>query len=229
MPKLDKKINQTTTKLDENSTSFLFSSSVYFYYKPEYLFSVNKVSENNLKKISNVVDDVYPVRMTSNFFDDPSISGFVNFVGNTAWSILDDQGYAMNHYEVFFNEMWTQEHHKHSLMEQHIHGLGSQIVGFYFLEVPKNSSRLIFHDPRPGKIQNNLFEKDISKATLASNAINFNPKPGMLVLTNSWLPHSFSRHTSKDPIKFIHFNLTASLKPPSNIKEKYNTSKAEVI
>jgi len=92
-------------------------------------------------------------------------------------------------------------------MEQHVHGSGSQIVGFYFLEVPENSSHVVFHDPRAGKPLISLAETDMSKATFASNAINFEPKEGMLMFTNAWLPHSFSRHGNKKPMKFIHFNL----------------------
>jgi uncharacterized protein (TIGR02466 family) len=207
----------------------LFSSPVYIFYKQEFLNSVKKVSEENLKKISGRVDDIYPVEMTSNFFDDIRISEFVHFVGSTAWDILDDQGYDMKQYSVFFSEMWTQKHYKHSLMEPHIHGFGSQLVGFYFLEVPKKSSKLVFHDPRSGKVQNNLLEKDTNVASHGSIAINFNPEPGMLVLSNSWLPHSLSRHPSKEPIKFVHFNLMADLKPNFSNNNNYITSQAEVI
>ena len=103
--------------------------------------------------------------------------------------------------------MWTQEHYKHSSMEQHVHGYGAQIVGFYFLEVPEGSSRVIFHDPRAGKVQNDLPERDPNNASIASRMINFEPKPGLLMLTNSWLAHSFTRHASDKPIKFVHFNL----------------------
>jgi hypothetical protein len=38
--------------------------------------------------------------------------------------------------------------------------------------------------------------------------VNFQPNPGLLIFANSWLPHSFSKHASDEPIKFVHFNLT---------------------
>jgi uncharacterized protein (TIGR02466 family) len=109
---------------------------------------------------------------------------------------------------VSFIEMWTQEHHKHSAMDQHVHGFGSQIVGFYFLEAPEGSSKAVFHDPRAGKVQNDLPEQDMNIATPASRMVNFTPKPGMMIFANSWLAHSFTRHTADQPIKFVHFNLT---------------------
>ena len=148
--------------------------------------------------------------MTENYFADPRISDFCNFVGSTAWNILSEQGYAMEDKVVTFSEMWTQEHHKHSAMEQHTHP-NTQIVGFYFLEVPENSSRVVFHDPRAGKVQTNLPEQDVNMATFGSQMINFEAKEGLLIFSNAWLPHSFTRHASEKPLKFVHFNLTVQV------------------
>jgi hypothetical protein len=92
-------------------------------------------------------------------------------------------------------------------MEQHVHGGGVQIVGFYFLEVPEGSSRVVFHDPRPGKVMSELPQKDVTQATSASQMINFEAKPGMMIFSNAWLPHSFTRHAGDTPLKFVHFNL----------------------
>ena len=145
--------------------------------------------------------------MSDNLFPDPRMADFNQFVGSTAWNILQSQGYAMNNFSTVFESMWTQEHHKHSLMEQHIHGFGAQLVGFYFLEVPEFSSNVVFHDPRHGKVILNLPEADMSIATPASNAIHFNPKPGLLIFSNAYVPHSFGRHASDKPLKFVHFNI----------------------
>jgi len=90
-----------------------------------------------------------------------------------------------------------------------------QIVGFYFLETPENCSNVVFHDPRTAKVQINLPEQDISMATPASRMINFTPKPGMMIFSNSWLSHSFTRHAADNPIKFVHFNLTVIMQPQS--------------
>jgi hypothetical protein len=50
----------------------------------------------------------------------------------------------------------------------------------------------------------------MADVTHASTMINFVPKEGQLMLTNSWLPHSFTRNESKKPIRFIHFNVVVS-------------------
>jgi uncharacterized protein (TIGR02466 family) len=193
-----------------------FPSQIYLIERPDFLESVMQVSEGELEIArKNGIDELHPVLMTNNFFGDPRVHKFSEFVGTTAWNILSSQGYAMADKSVQFTEMWTQEHHKHSLMEQHIHGYGSQMVGFYFLEAPENSSRLVFHDPRAGKVQSELQEQDTTIATAASKMINFTPKAGLLVFANSWLAHSFTKHAADSPLKFVHFNLTVIQTPQS--------------
>jgi len=66
---------------------------------------------------------------------------------------------------------------------------------------------LIFNDPRPGKVQNDLPENDARNVTFASKMINFEPKAGELIFAPAWLPHSFSRHGSDEALKFVHINV----------------------
>ena len=192
-----------------------FPCPIYLIERPDFLEAVQSVSEEGLaaQRKTQELNEIYPVVMSGNFFADPRMVGFSEFVGATAWNILNEQGYAMQDKAVQFTEMWTQEHHKHSSMDQHVHGFGSQIVGFYFLETPENCSRLVFHDPRSAKVQIDLPEQDMSMATPASKMINFTPKPGLMVFANSWLAHSFTRHAAELPIKFVHFNLTVIMAP----------------
>ena len=208
--------------------AYHFPCPIYLIERPDFLDAVKEVSDENLdtQRKTQELNEIYPVVMSGNYFADPRIEKFVQFVGATAWNILAEQGYAMQDKVVSFTEMWTQEHHKHSAMDQHVHGFGSQIVGFYFLETPENCSRVVFHDPRSGKVQIDLPEQDINMATPASKMINFEPKPGMMIFANSWLAHSFTRHASDKPIKFVHFNLTVQMAPQQNIVAP---SEAEII
>jgi uncharacterized protein (TIGR02466 family) len=203
--------------------AYHFPCPIYIIERPDFLDAVNAISEEALDvaKKAQTLNEIYPVHMTSSYFGDPRMNGFTEFIGATAWNILNEQGYAMQDKAVSFMEMWTQEHYKHSAMDAHVHGYGSQIVGFYFLETPEDCSRVVFHDPRAGKVQIDLPEQDISAATPASKMINFTPKPGMMIFANSWLAHSFTRHASELPIKFVHFNLSVIAQP--------QTCPAEVI
>jgi len=195
--------------------AFNFQSPVYLIERPDFLNTVNIVSNEALNVIRKEHDlnEIYPVYMTGSYFADSRMATFSEFVGATAWNILNDQGYAMQDKAMSFMEMWTQEHFKHSAMDAHTHGFGSQITGFYFLETPEDCSRLVFHDPRVGKVQIDLPEQDMSMVTTGSKMINFVPKPGMMVFANSWLAHSFTRHAADKPIKFVHFNLTVIPQP----------------
>jgi uncharacterized protein (TIGR02466 family) len=201
--------------------AYHFPTAIYLIDRPDFLESVAEVSDEALAAADKPLDEIYPVHMSGSFHNDPRVNDFAQFVGGTAWNILNEQGYQMQDKVVSFTEMWTQEHHKHSSMEQHVHGHGSQIVGFFFLEVPENSSRVVFHDPRAGKVQIDLPEQDVSMATAASRMINFTPKAGLLIFANSWLAHSFTRHAADKPIKFLHFNLTVqqapSCPPPAEV------------
>ena len=195
--------------------AYHFPCPIYIIERPDFLETVNAISEEALEvqRKERDLNEIYPVYMTGNYFGDPRVAGFTEFVGATAWNILNEQGYAMQDKAVSFTEMWTQEHHKHSAMDAHVHGFGSQIVGFYFLETPEGGSNIVFHDPRAAKVQIDLPEQDVNNATPASKAINFTPKPGMMIFANSWLSHSFTRHAADLPIKFVHFNLTVIQQP----------------
>jgi uncharacterized protein (TIGR02466 family) len=197
--------------------AYHFPCPIYLIERPDFLETVNTVSEEFLAtaRKERKLDEIYPVHMTGSYFGDPRMAKFSEFVGATAWNILNEQGYAMNDKVVQFTEMWTQEHHKHSAMDAHVHGYGSQIVGFYFLETPENGSRVCFHDPRAAKVQIDLPEQDMNMATPASKMINFTPKPGMMIFANSWLSHSFTRHAADLPIKFVHFNLNVQMAQPA--------------
>jgi uncharacterized protein (TIGR02466 family) len=203
---------ETSSDIDNKETINVenhFCTQIYSIHKPEFLSSVKKVSKKYIKEIKQKqnLNSVYPVIMSGSYYHEPSIQEFCNFVGNTAWDILNNQGYNLNNLLLNFTEMWTQEHYKYSNMEQHVHSNGSQIVGFYFLKVPEESPSLLFYDPRAGKIQSSLSENNTEDLTLASNIINFKPKEGTLIFTNSWLAHAFTRNISKKPFKFVHFNL----------------------
>ena len=190
--------------------AYYFPCPIYLIERPDFLDAVKTVSEEALEvqRKERDLNEIYPVYMTGSYFGDPRVASFTEFIGSTAWNILNEQGYAMGDKAVSFTEMWTQEHHKHSAMDAHVHGFGSQIVGFYFLETPEDCSRVVFHDPRAAKVQIDLPEQDVNVATPASKMINFTPKPGMMIFANSWLAHSFTRHVADLPIKFVHFNLT---------------------
>lgn len=196
-----------------HETIYCFQSTVVTADRPDFLDAVRPVVMEYLKKSEdnqNELNDIYPVRMTESIHQDERLSQFSEYIAVTAAQILDEQGYHMCGLATFFESMWCQEHRKYSLMEQHVHP-GVQIVGFYFIDVPEKSSVATFYDPRPGKVQNSLNETNPGDITFASNAFHIEPKPGTLIFTNSWLPHSITRNMSDQPVRFIHFNIGVTI------------------
>ena len=217
-------IDESETPVQEASTDkkieafWHFPTIIYSAKAPQFLPTAKKVVMEAIaekKKEITKLNEIYPLIMTGNLHEDPRMADLSKFIAQSAWEILDSQGYAMQNFSTYFTEFWCQEHHKHSAMEQHVHGYGSQLVGFYFIDVPENSSRVVFHDPKAGKVQLNLPEKDMSQATPASNMINFVPEAGMCMFANAWLAHSFTRHAASKPMRFIHFNVSVQMAAPT--------------
>lgn len=187
-----------------------FASVIYTVQKPDFLSEVGSVVTELLAraKAARPLNEVYPVYMTETLSGHAKTAKLEQFIAESVWAILNDQGYMMDAFEAFVSEFWAQEHHKHSGMEQHVHPYGVAISGFYFLNAPDNGCMIEIHDPRPGKVQASLPPRDLSKVTQANNSLLIKPQPGLMVFTNAWLPHSFTRNASDQPATFIHFNVS---------------------
>lgn len=183
----------------------IFPTFLYAVEKPEFIEQVKVVSYELLSN-SEIKSPLYPTKMTGPMQMDGRLQDFARYTAITAGNILTDQGYKTEGQGAYFESMWCQEHHKMSNMEQHTHP-NALIVGFFFLDVPPNSSIISFSDPRAGKVATPLDEANNNIISYASNSFYVEPKPGLLLFTNSWLPHSFSRHGNDQPLRFIHFNI----------------------
>lgn len=199
---------QNTNVLD---TDYFFASPVYSISRPDFLKKVSKVSEESLDESRDHIEmnKLWPHMMSGDFSQDLRIENFTQYVLSTAWNVLVSQGYLMENYELGFTAMWTQEHHLNSDMPEHVHSDYSQLVAFYFLEVPEDGSALVLHDPRAGKVQIDLHPKNIQDITHASRQIFVKPKAGDLIITNAYLAHSFTRNMNKNPTTFVHMNIAA--------------------
>jgi hypothetical protein len=194
---------------------YYFSSPVYSKILPEYLDVAKSVSNEYIADIKNTIEfsELFPYYNTQNFENDSRILPLATEIIKTCSHVLDTQGYDLGNYELVFTEFWCQEHQYSGGQERHIHGGGNVLTGFYFLECPLDSCKLVIHDPRPAKeFGSFLQEKDYNTGSEASQAINFTPEAGQLIITNSYLPHTFTKNGSKEFFKMIHFNVTAVYK-----------------
>jgi uncharacterized protein (TIGR02466 family) len=202
-----------------------FSSAVFRMHRPDFLHTIRPLFNEYVDSVRGEIVDkkeykIYPAIMTRNMHQDERLDAFVAFIGNLSWTILDGQGYNMDMYYTKIQDMWGQNHQQASGMDHHIHGVGSVLSGFYFIDVPETSSQVTFHDPRSAKIYSGLPERNINNLTPACNMINFTPKAGDLIIANSWLPHSFLRNFNTSAFNFLHFNI--EVVPNTNMDIKNN-------
>jgi uncharacterized protein (TIGR02466 family) len=190
--------------------SAIFASMVYTIRKPEFLDATLAASDEMLARAraARPMNNTYPFVMSDSMIGNERTLPLEQFIAESAWAILDSQGYQMDQFGTYVSEFWVQEHFKYSGMEQHVHPYGVTISGFYFLTAPQGGSVIELHDPRPGKVQASLPIKEQTQVRDANNTLQINPEPGLMVLSNAWLPHSFTRNSSNDPVKFIHFNVS---------------------
>ena len=219
------------------AVEYHFPTAFYSIAKPEFLDTAKFVSKEYLNKAKKekpkdkLMDKLFPVVMSNTFADDERVRDLVMYVAQTAWNILNEQGHDMRNQEVYIMDFWAQEHHMRSANEEHVHGFGAQITGFYVLEAPENCSRISLFDPRPAKRQINLPEANMEQVTYASHAVNYVPQPGTLYFMNTWVPHGFTRHGNEKPLKFIHFNLGSRwiATPPAPDANTEVQSTAEIV
>jgi uncharacterized protein (TIGR02466 family) len=203
--------------MDKLEEAHYFSSPIYVVKKPEFLYAVRTVSERYEE--ASREGSKGATLMTGTYAHEPELEEFSRYVSQTAWNILASQGYNMDSLVTFFTEMWTQEHGHMSSMETHIHGHGVQISAFYFIDAPKDSCKLVLHDPRHAKVIINLPEKDATKITMGSHQVVFTPEAGSLIFANAWLPHSFTKNMSQEPMRFVHMNLSVAVAPEAQEPE----------
>jgi uncharacterized protein (TIGR02466 family) len=201
--------------MDKLEEFHYFTSPVYAIKKPEFLEPVRKISQKYLaaSKARNKSKNPMTV-MTANFSHEPSLAEFAQYISQTTWNILNSQGYAMDELVTFFHEMWTQEHNFQSSMETHVHGNGSQMTVFFFLNMPKNGMKMMIQDPRPAKVITNLPLKDGKAVTPAAQHVVFTPEEGTILFAPAWLPHNFTRnHSRQEAVRFVHMNLGVTQAP----------------
>jgi uncharacterized protein (TIGR02466 family) len=200
----------TDTPQDIFAPFAYFPTTIYTIKKPEFLETVSSVSKEALSaaKEHHEMNQTYPVVMSVGMMGDTRIADFETFIAQAGWTVLDNQGYDMSLFNTYVSELWCQEHFKFSGMEQHVHPYGVYLSGFYFLDTPENGPVIEIHDPRPGKVQASLPYKQTTDVSEAHNSLYIKPEPGLMVISNSWLPHSFTRNSSDEPARFIHFNIS---------------------
>ena len=207
----------------------LFESVVYRKELPKYVDELNKITNSYLNKARKqakesifarekkykvaIGDHGMSYHSHGKLCNDKRMVDFATLIRSTAKNILETQGFDLVNHSMEYTEMWVQQfadrgggHHG-----THVHW-DNHISGFYFLKCSNRTSVPVFHDPRPGRMMLNLPIKDHTKLCYAMERQIVRPKPGTLLMFNSYLPHEFKVDSGIDAFRFIHFNIKATPK-----------------
>ena len=141
---------------------------------------------------------------------DPGLKELEQYIGATGINLMNEWGYNMEQYSMFFTEFWVQEFAKNGggHHDTHVHW-DNHISGFYFLKCNDKTSYPIFHDPRAGAMMTKLPLKDSQKVSPMSDQLYYKVQPGQLIFFPAYVPHQFAVDPGIQPFRFIHFNLQA--------------------
>ena len=218
-----------TTNKEIMNTQWYFQTPVYSIMKPEWLSSSIKATDkfideaykrekSKLKERKKFLGNKDYLKVKDHGMSyhstplngDPGLKELEQYVGQTSFNLMEEWGYNMEKYTMFFTEFWVQEFSKNGggHHSTHVHW-DNHMSGFYFLKCSDKSSYPVMHDPRAGAMMTKLPHKNEDKISPMSDKIHYKPKPGMLMFFPGYVPHEFAVDDGIDDFRFIHFNLQA--------------------
>jgi uncharacterized protein (TIGR02466 family) len=178
-----------------------FPSCVYRDEQPDWVGYINQVIQ---KYYAQAVSDGL-LDQTGQMANDPGLKFLVDYLVLASDTILREQGYDMDKYELYVSGLWGQDVKCNGSTNIHVHG-HSQICGWLFLETPKGGAYPVYHEPRMNKQIVELGLAPSSELTNASSYVHFdNIKPGTILMANSWMQHQLTQNNSQAQTKSVHF------------------------
>jgi uncharacterized protein (TIGR02466 family) len=178
-----------------------FSSSIYREEHPEWVEYTLQVAQ----RYYVAAQDGGVVAQTEHMANDPDLKFLVDYLLLAGNTILREQGYDVDKYELYLSGLWGQDVKCTGSTNVHIHK-NSQICGWFFLETPEGGSYPIYHDPRMNKQMIELDYVQGPEILNASSYVHFNNvKPGTFLFANSWMQHQLTFNNSQAQTKSVHF------------------------
>ncbi len=125
-------------------------------------------------------------------------------IQNHLQKFLINLDYEITNKNLKMTDCWVNIMSKDTVHAPHIHP-HSVISGTFYVALPKNSSGLRFYDPRNAQFMNAPNLRPSAKRH-NQRFVTLNPRPGDLVLFESWLMHEVPLNISKEPRISISFN-----------------------
>lgn len=107
-------------------------------------------------------------------------------------------GLEIQPHQLYLSRMWLNVNFKAGYHSWHHHPL-SVISGVFYVEAPPLSGSLVLHDPRWPYFMNRPTDPQ-------GNRYVIKPRPGLLVMFESYIPHHVEAHGASNPRISIAFN-----------------------
>jgi uncharacterized protein (TIGR02466 family) len=178
-----------------------FPSSVYREEHPDWVNHTRQVVQKYYDQaVSNGMLD-----QTAHMAGDPELKFLVDYLVLASDTILREQGYDMDKYELYVSGLWGQDVKCNGSTNVHVHK-NSQICGWFFLETPEGGAYPVYHEPRMNKQMVELDYIHGKELVNASSEVHFNNvKPGTILMANSWMQHQLTQNNSQMQTKSVHF------------------------
>lgn len=178
-----------------------FCSCVYRDEQPDWVNYTRQV----VQKYYDVAASSGVVDQTGHMANDLDLKFLVDYLLLASDTILREQGYDMDKYELFLSGLWGQDVKCTGGTNVHVHK-NSQICGWFFLDTPEGGSYPVYHDPRMNKQMVELDYKQGADIVNASSYVHYNNlKPGTILFANSWMQHQLTQNNSQHETKSVHF------------------------
>jgi len=178
-----------------------FPSCIYRDEQPEWVGYTRQV----VQKYYDAVISGSAVDQTAHMANDSDLKFLVDYLVLASDTILREQGYDMDKYELYVSGLWAQDVKCTGGTNVHVHK-NSQICGWFFLETPEGGSYPVYHDTRMNKQMVELDYVQGTELVNASSYIHFNNlKPGTILMANSWMQHQLTQNTAQTETKLVHF------------------------
>jgi uncharacterized protein (TIGR02466 family) len=142
-------------------------------------------------------------------YDLPAVKGLEELkqvICSGVEGLASGQGVNIEKHKAIIQGMWMSNMRKGSTHIKHAHG-NSMYCGTYYVQCPKGSGSIRFYNPCAElfELTNPPIEKEGNAITSAW--VDFKPKPGLLLLWNSWVFHEVLKNHNTTPRISISFNV----------------------
>ena len=134
----------------------------------------------------------------------PAFADLARTIDRHAGAFATHAGFELGRRRLTLDSLWVNVMRKGAIHAPHIHP-HAVVSGTYYVTVPPGSGAIRFEDPRlplmmaaPPRRKN---------ARLANRLfVDVAPRPGLLLLWESWLRHGVEENTAKEPRISVSFN-----------------------